>query len=169
MRPNGPAFADREDCAESNDSILNNPRAKPDDSRLDPGSEICVTSSGTEALFACCQAFLDPNDACVLLCPCFPWYFPHVRLAGARPISLTLQPPGFSLLDRKTRAELESVLKREGRRCKMIILNSPHNPTGHVMTREEFQLVACLLTQYCPNAVLVSVRWDARFDFVSAR
>jgi aspartate/methionine/tyrosine aminotransferase len=51
----------------------------------------------------------------------------------------------------------------------MIILNSPHNPTGHVMTREEFQLVACLLTQYCPNAVLVSVRWDARFDFVSAR
>ena len=109
-------------------------------SNLDPESEICVCTSGTEALYAAMQGLVDPGDVVVLFEPLFPWYEPCLRLAGGTAVCITLQAPDFSILQEKTRRELEEVFAKNSPR--VCIFNTPHNPTGHCATAEELQFLA---------------------------
>eukprot|EP01134_Creolimax_fragrantissima_P005464 CFRG5464T1 len=101
-----------------------------------PGKHVAAAASGTEALYCCIQALINPGDEVIIFEPYFPWYAPFVRLAGGNVKMITLKKPDFSLpID-----ELKQVAS--GPNVKMIIFNTPHNPTGHVATQQEIEALA---------------------------
>ena len=111
-------------------------------SRYDAASgEVVITAGGQEALAAAFLAFLDPGDEVVLFEPFYPFMLGAVHQAGAIPRAVTLRPPNFAIDEDDLRAAAASP------RAKMIVLNSPHNPTGHVATAAELQLVADVCKQ----------------------
>ena len=123
----------------------------------DPDAEVVVTSGATEAITACLMAVLDPGDECVLIEPLYDTYLPVVRLLGAVPKLVRLQPPKWEL----PRAELAAAF---GPRTKAILLNSPMNPTGKVFTAAELAFVADLVARHDCYAVCDEVYEHLTFD-----
>ena len=113
---------------------------------IDADRGVVVTSGATEALAACLMALLDPGDEIVLIEPLYDTYLPIVRLLGAVPKLVRLQPPGWEL----PRAELAAAF---GPRTKAILLNSPMNPTGKVFTAAELEFIAGLLRRHDAYAI----------------
>ena len=104
----------------------------------DAGSEITVTSGATEAIFAAISAVVRPGDEVIVFDPAYDSYEPAVTLNGGRTVHLQLQGEDFSL----PVAELAAALND---RTRMIIINSPHNPTGAVLSKAELQALEELL------------------------
>lgn len=102
---------------------------------VDPDSEVTVTSGATEALADAMLAFLDPGDEVVLFEPCYDAYLPLIAFAGGVPRVVTLHPPDWSF----DPAELDAAFTP---RTKLLLLNTPHNPTGKVFTHEELATIA---------------------------
>jgi aspartate/methionine/tyrosine aminotransferase len=123
----------------------------------DPGAEVVVTSGATEAVTACLMAVLDPGDECVLVEPLYDTYLPVVKLLGAVPKLVRLQPPKWEL----PRAELAAAF---GPRTKAVLLNSPMNPTGKVFTAAELAFVADLVARHDCYAVCDEVYEHLTFD-----
>lgn len=92
----------------------------------DPDTEVTVTSGATEALFSAIQAFVHPGDEVLVFDPAYDAYDPAIRLAGGRAVHLPLHYPGFSI-------DWDRVADALTPHTRMIILNSPHNPTGAVL------------------------------------
>lgn len=105
--------------------------------RPDPDQEVTVTSGATEALFAAITAVVKSGDEVVVLEPCYDSYAPAIRLAGGIPIYVPLALPDFSI-------DWELLKKNISRRTRMIIINTPHNPTGAVIPREDLEKLANL-------------------------
>ena len=126
---------------------------------IDPATEVCVTSGATEAITACLMALLDPGDEVVLIEPLYDTYLPVVRLLGAIPRLVRLQPPQWEL----PRAELAAAF---GPKTKAILLNTPMNPTGKVFTAEELGFIAGLLQRHDAYAVCDEVYEHLTFDGV---
>ena len=101
------------------------------------GSEFTVTSGATEAIFAAIQGTCEPGDEVVLFEPYYDSYRASVILAGAVPRFVTLHAPDW----RFDASELERAFTRKTR---IILFNTPHNPTGRVFSREEMEIVARL-------------------------
>lgn len=88
-----------------------------------------------------CEAFLEPGDAVLVFQPAFPTFEPNIRRRGAKPVYVPLrQENGF----RPDPAAVEKFIKTEPR-AKAIFLNSPHNPTGGVATKEDLKAIADLV------------------------
>ncbi|OKL41069.1 pyridoxal phosphate-dependent aminotransferase [Pontibacter flavimaris] len=104
----------------------------------DPDTEITVTSGATEALNAAIMAVVKAGDEVVVLEPCYDSYAPVIRLCGGSPIYVPLALPDFSV-------DWDQVKKRLSSRTRMIIINTPHNPTGAVMTKQDMDTLANLL------------------------
>ncbi len=104
----------------------------------DPASEITVTAGATEALFDVISAFVHPGDDVLLFEPCYDAYVPVVRLNGGVPRFVTLRPPDYRI----DWAEVRRVLSP---RTRLLIVNSPHNPTGAVLAAEDLDEMAALL------------------------
>jgi methionine aminotransferase len=105
---------------------------------FDPQSEITVTCGGTEALYDAIQAVVRPGDEVIIFDPAYDAYEPAVRLAGARCARIALQPPAF-------RFDWDEVKRRLSERTRLIIINSPQNPSCTVMSREDLDaLAACI-------------------------
>src|SRR4051794_23461136 len=102
---------------------------------VDPASEVQVTFGATEAIASCMLGLVGAGDEVAMLDPSYDSYAAMVAMAGgvARPIALA--PPDW----RVTAEALEQAI---GRRAKVLLLNSPHNPTGHLLDDEELDLVA---------------------------
>ncbi|SHE96650.1 aminotransferase [Acidocella aminolytica] len=113
---------------------------------IDPASGVVVTSGATEAITASLMALLNPGDEVVLIEPLYDTYLPVVKLLGAVPKLVRLQPPFWEL----PRAELAASF---GPNTKLLLLNSPMNPTGKVFTQEELAFIADLLRQHDAYAV----------------
>ena len=113
---------------------------------IDPAAGVVVTSGATEAITACLMALLDPGDEVVLIEPLYDTYLPVVRMLGAIPRLVRLEPPDWSL----PRAALAAAF---GPRTKAILLNTPHNPTGKVFTAPELGAIADLLRQHDAFAI----------------
>ena len=96
----------------------------------DPASEITVTSGGTEALFDAIMAFVRPGDDVVVVEPCYDSYVPAITLAGGRPVFVCLRYPAYRL-------DWDEVERAIGPRTRLILLNTPHNPTGAVLTADD--------------------------------
>jgi methionine aminotransferase len=94
---------------------------------VDAASSITVTSGATEALFAAIHAVVRPGDEVILLEPAYDSYEPAVELAGGRTIRIPLRRPDFSV-------DWERVHAALSKRTRLVMLNSPHNPTGAVFT-----------------------------------
>ncbi len=102
---------------------------------LDPDREVLVTTGATEALTAALLAFVEPGDEVVALEPFFDSYPAAVQLAGGTLRGVVLEPPSFSV----SAAALEAAVTE---RTRVLVLNTPHNPTGAVLTADEVAAVA---------------------------
>lgn len=102
---------------------------------FDPLSEITVTCGGTEALFDAVQAVVGPGDEAVIFDPAYDAYEPAVRLAGGRCIRIALAPPAFSF-------DWELVRRALNERTRLIIVNSPQNPSCSVADRGDLDALA---------------------------
>lgn len=110
--------------------------------QVDPARQIIVTVGSNEAVFAAMQATLNPGDEVLIPDPSWLHYFYCARLAGARAVSLPLhESNGFQL-------DPDDLKKLVTPRTKMLVLNTPHNPTGAVMSRETLQAVAGVVARH---------------------
>jgi len=124
---------------------------------VDPTAEVVVTSGATEAITASLMALLNPGDEVVLIEPLYDTYLPVVRMLGAIPRLVRLQPPDWAL----PRADLAAAF---GPRTKAILLNTPMNPVGKVFTADELGFIAGLLQQHDAYAVCDEVYEHLVFD-----
>ena len=103
----------------------------------DPDREITVTSGATEAIFATIQGLCEEGDEVIVFEPFYDSYPACVRMAGAAMKTVTLQAPSWEF----ERRDLEGAFTD---RTRAVLLNSPHNPTGKVFSREELGWIASL-------------------------
>ena len=106
--------------------------------QIDPDTEVTVTSGATEALFSAIEAFVHPGDEVLCFDPAYDSYDPAVRLAGGRAVHLPLVPPQFGIDWDQVRASITP-------RTRMIILNSPHNPTGAVLSAADMASLGAIV------------------------
>jgi methionine aminotransferase len=104
----------------------------------DPDSEITITAGATEGLFSAITALVHPGDEVVLVEPCYDSYVPAVQLAGGRPVFVSLRPPDYAL-------DHDALARALTGRTRLIVLNSPHNPTGMVLGADDLRAIASLL------------------------
>ncbi len=107
----------------------------------DPGRHITVTCGVTEAIIASVLAIANPGDEVVIIEPFHENFLAAVEFAGARPVYVPLEPPGYEL-------DLDRLRRAFSTQTRAIIFNSPHNPTGRVFTREEMEGVAALCREF---------------------
>lgn len=102
------------------------------DANVHPEKNVTVTSGGTEALYAAITAMVHEGDEVLLLEPCYDSYVPAVKLNGGLPIFIPLKHPDYTI-------DWEMVKRRITANTRMIILNSPHNPTGAAFTKKDME------------------------------
>lgn len=102
----------------------------------DPKKEIVVTPGTKHALYCACLATLDPGDEVLILSPSWPTFYVCVQAAGAKPVEVPTSE-GYGLNEEMLKERITS-------RAKMVLINSPNNPTGGVLTKEEIEAVADL-------------------------
>jgi N-succinyldiaminopimelate aminotransferase len=107
----------------------------------DPDSEVLITAGATEAIASALLALLEPGDEVIAFEPYYDAYVANIALAGAIRVPLTLKPPHF----RPDLTELENKITSKTR---LLLLNSPHNPTGMVLTRAETEAIAALAIKH---------------------
>ena len=108
---------------------------------VDPEREITVTCGATEAMAATFLALLDPGDEVIVFEPFYENYGPDAILADAKPVFVPLEAPDWRIDPDRLRAAFTT-------RTKAIIVNTPHNPTGRVFTRDEISLIAALCIEH---------------------
>ena len=108
---------------------------------VDPASEVLVTVGATEAIAATILAFCEPGDEVVMFEPYYDSYAAMVDLAGAVRRTATLRFPDFEVDEAELRAAFSP-------RTRLVLLNSPHNPTGKVFSRAELELIARLAVEH---------------------
>lgn len=114
---------------------------------LDWQREITITSGATEAIAAALLAFIEPGDEVVLFEPLYDAYLPMVRRAGGVPRIVRLKPPHW-------RFESDEVAAAFSAKTRVVIVNTPLNPSASVMSRDELKLVADLAVKH--DAIVVS-------------
>jgi aspartate/methionine/tyrosine aminotransferase len=124
---------------------------------VDPEREITVTSGATEAIFDAIQAFIGPGDELISFEPFYDSYPTGATLAGGRLVPVTLYPPDWSFDPDELRAAFTP-------HTRALILNTPHNPTGKVFTRQELELVATLCREHDVVAITDEVYDRITFD-----
>ncbi|MGY2131175.1 methionine aminotransferase [Hymenobacter sp. HD11105] len=103
-----------------------------------PDTEITITSGATEALYAVLAAVVRPGDEVLVLEPAYDLYGPAIRLQGGIPVYVPLRLPDF-------RPDWERVAAALTPRTRLLLINTPHNPTGAVLTDDDWQQLARLL------------------------
>lgn len=104
---------------------------------VDPEKEITVTSGCTEAIAAAMLGLVNPGDEVIMFSPFYDSYQATLSMAGAKIRSITLHPPDFSF----SVDELKSSFSKNTR---AIMINTPHNPTGKMFSREELEIISSL-------------------------
>ena len=128
--------------------------------RYDPVSEITVTTGATEGLFAALTALVHPGDEVLLFQPAYDSYTPAVQLSGGIPTYVTLRFPDY-------RIDWDEVRRAITSRTRVIVVNSPHNPTGMIWTADDIaELRAVLLAT---DAIVISDEVYEHLTFDGAR
>jgi N-succinyldiaminopimelate aminotransferase len=113
--------------------------------QVDPATEVLVTAGATEAVAAALLALVEPGDEVIAFEPYYDSYAACVALAGGQRVPVTLRAPAF-------RPDLDALRAAVTPRTRLILLNTPHNPTGSVFTRDELAAIAELA---CERDLLV--------------
>ncbi|MEU6925689.1 MULTISPECIES: pyridoxal phosphate-dependent aminotransferase [unclassified Streptomyces] len=108
---------------------------------FDPDTEVLVTAGATEAIAAAMLALLEPGDEVIAFEPYYDSYAACIAMAGGVRVPLTLRAPDF-------RPDLDALRDAVTPRTRLLLLNSPHNPTGMVLTREELSTIAALAVEH---------------------
>ena len=108
---------------------------------VEPNGGVVVTAGATEGIFSAVMGLVDEGDDVIIIEPFFDSYVPNVIMAGGNPVFVPLHPPDWTFDEAELRAAFSS-------NTRALILNTPHNPTGRVFTREELTLIADLCKEY---------------------
>ncbi len=108
---------------------------------IDPDTEVAVSTGATEAIASAVLGLIDPGDEIIVLEPYYDSYIAVIQMAGGVRRPVTLRAPDFRLPIDELRAAVTS-------RTTAILLNTPHNPTGTVLTREELEAVAAVAQEH---------------------
>lgn len=108
----------------------------------DPDTEVLVTAGATEAIAASLLALLEPGDEVIALEPYYDSYAACIAMAGGTRVPVTLRPDGDSF-----RLDLDELRAAVTDRTRLLLINTPHNPTGTVLTREELTAIAELAVE----------------------
>ncbi|MBM9620345.1 pyridoxal phosphate-dependent aminotransferase [Streptomyces zhihengii] len=108
----------------------------------DPDTEVLVTAGATEAVAAALLALVEPGDEVIALEPYYDSYAANIAMAGGIRVPVTLRPHEGAF-----RLDLDELRGAVTERTRLILLNTPHNPTGTVLTREELAAVAALAVE----------------------
>jgi N-succinyldiaminopimelate aminotransferase len=124
---------------------------------VNPDKGIVVTHGATEAIFAAIMGLTDPGDEVILFEPYYDSYVPSVQMAGGTPRFYTLTPPEWSI-DRQKLAALFN------EKSKLVLINTPHNPTGKLFSHEELAFISELCRAHDVIAITDEVYEHIRFD-----
>lgn len=127
---------------------------------VDPDREVVVTTGATEAIAGALLGLIDPGDEVIVLEPYYDSYVAMIQMAGGRRRPVTLRAPDFRLPVERLRAAVTS-------RTTAILLNTPHNPTGAVLTADEVAAVAAVATEH--DLVVISDEVYEHLVFEPAR
>lgn len=105
---------------------------------VDPDTEITVTSGATEAIFAAIQSVIKPGDEVIIFDPAYDCYDPAVRLSGGKAVHLQLVGDEFAI-------DWQQLSDAINANTRLIIINSPHNPTGAILTAQDLERLADLI------------------------
>lgn len=108
----------------------------------DPDTGVLVTAGATEAIAAALLALLEPGDEVIALEPYYDSYAACIAMAGARRVPVTLRPREGAF-----RLDLDELRDAVTDRTRLLLINTPHNPTGTVLTREELAVIAALAVE----------------------
>ena len=106
--------------------------------RYDPDTEVTVTSGGTEAIYDAVTSVAGPGDEVIVLEPCYDCYVPAIELSGATPVIVALRLPDYSI-------DWEALEAAVTPRTRVIFVNTPHNPSGAIMTAADVERLAALV------------------------
>ncbi len=107
----------------------------------DADDEVTVVCGSTEGVFDAVVAFTEPGDSIIIPEPFYENYVPSTIISGARPVHFRMRDPDFLFAE-------EELKQAFSKRPKAIMINSPNNPTGHVLSEKELRLVADLCRDY---------------------
>jgi N-succinyldiaminopimelate aminotransferase len=127
---------------------------------VDPDTDVLVTAGATEAIAATILALTGPGDEVVTFEPYYDSYAASIALSGAARRTAVLRTPHFAVDDDELRAAFND-------RTRLVLLNSPHNPTGKVFDRAELELVASLAREHDALVVTDEVYEHQTFDGVT--
>ena len=113
----------------------------------DPVTELTITTGATEGLFAALTAFVHPGDEVLLFQPAYDSYTPAVTLSGGIPVYVTLRYPDY-------RIDWDEVRRAVTPRTRVIVINTPHNPTGMMWSEADVRELARVLSG--TNAIVIS-------------
>jgi N-succinyldiaminopimelate aminotransferase len=111
------------------------------DLSFDPDTDVLVTAGATEAIAATLLALLEPGDEVIAFEPFYDSYAACIAMAGAKRVPLTLRAPSF-------RPDLDELRAKITPQTRLLLLNTPHNPTGTVLTAEEQSAIAALAVEH---------------------
>jgi methionine aminotransferase len=115
--------------------------------RYDPVTEITVTTGATEGLFVALTAFVHPGDEVLLFQPAYDSYTPAVQLSGGTPIYVTLRYPDYGI-------DWDEVRRAISPRTRVIVMNTPHNPTGMIWAEADIAGLRSVLQR--TDAIVIS-------------
>lgn len=101
-------------------------------SQIDPDTQVTITPGGTYGIYTALTTVLHPGDEVIVFQPCYDSYIPNIRINGAVPVLIDLQFPEYKI-------DWEEVKRNITPRTRMIMLNTPHNPTGAVLSAEDIE------------------------------
>ena len=128
--------------------------------QVDGNSEVTVTSGATEAIFAIVQALVDPGDEVIVFEPYYDSYVPSVVMAGGVARSVALQPPAWNF-------DPQELAQAFNPRTRLILINTPHNPTGKVFSQAELEYIAALCREWNVLAVVDEVYEHLTYDGIA--
>jgi methionine transaminase len=110
-------------------------------------SEVTITTGATQAIFSSVSGLIHAGDEVIYMSPAFECYAPAITLAGGVPVCIQLQAPDFAI-------DWDCVEQRVTPRTRMIIVNSPHNPSGRCWTSDDLDALATIAEKY--NIIVLS-------------
>jgi len=127
--------------------------------RVNPDTDITITAGATQAIFAIISAFVNSGDEVIVFDPAYDSYNPAIRLNGGIPIHINLRQPDFSIDWSFVRTKISS-------RTKMIMINTPHNPSGAVLKESDLKELEKIALEF--NLIVLSDEVYERLIFDTA-
>ncbi|HET8569750.1 MAG TPA: aminotransferase class I/II-fold pyridoxal phosphate-dependent enzyme, partial [Candidatus Limnocylindria bacterium] len=124
---------------------------------VDPETMLTVTCGATEAMVSTLLALVDPGDEVVVLEPFYENYGPDTAICGATPVYVPIRPPTLRFDADELRAAFSA-------RTKAIVVNTPNNPTGRVLTREELAVIAELCVEHDAVCITDEIYEHIRYE-----